>query len=172
MGFTLHAATIVRRDDAAGKEALARYVLRPHWLRSASVCCPTAGCVSPLNAPFQTAPSPSKWTAWLLSAAWLPPFPVLVFTQCATQACCLQPPSGGRSSCLTHRAKARSPPPAQRSRAPLGTSRSAAPLGEPTQAPQRAAPRAPPYFQTLAVIRQKPLAVGGEGQAELFDPPG
>ena len=28
-GFTLHAATVVRRDDPAGKEALLRYVLRP-----------------------------------------------------------------------------------------------------------------------------------------------
>ena len=29
MGFSLHAATVVRRDDAGGREALARYVLRP-----------------------------------------------------------------------------------------------------------------------------------------------
>ena len=28
-GFTLHAATVARRDDVAGREALARYVLRP-----------------------------------------------------------------------------------------------------------------------------------------------
>ena len=29
MGFTLHAATVARRDDVAGREALARYALRP-----------------------------------------------------------------------------------------------------------------------------------------------
>jgi hypothetical protein len=29
MGFTLHAATIAKRDDLAGREALCRYVLRP-----------------------------------------------------------------------------------------------------------------------------------------------
>ncbi|MEO8185116.1 MAG: hypothetical protein ABI895_40435 [Deltaproteobacteria bacterium] len=44
-------------------------------------------------------------------------------------------------------------------------------LGEPTEAPQRAPPRSPPYFQSLAVVRQPAQADGGEGQAELFDPP-
>ena len=43
-------------------------------------------------------------------------------------------------------------------------------LGEPTEAPQRAPPRAPPYFQTQAVVRQRPHADGDEVQAELFEP--
>jgi hypothetical protein len=34
-GLSLHAATITKRDDDAGKEALCRYLLRPPWHRAA-----------------------------------------------------------------------------------------------------------------------------------------
>jgi hypothetical protein len=42
-------------------------------------------------------------------------------------------------------------------------------LGERTEAPQRAPPRGPPYFQTQAVVRQR--QPGAEVQSELFDSP-
>jgi hypothetical protein len=42
-------------------------------------------------------------------------------------------------------------------------------LGERPEAPQRAPPRGPPYFQTQAVVRQR--QPGAEVQSELFDSP-
>ena len=43
-------------------------------------------------------------------------------------------------------------------------------LGEPTEAPQRAPPREPPYFATQGERRQQRLEVA-PSQTELFDEP-
>jgi len=209
MGFTVHAATIAKRDDPKGREALCRYILRPplaqervqlvdsgrvrlglkraysdgtvaveldqlalmfrlaaaipgpgfHTVRYGGILAPAAK-LRALVVPAPTKkPSSAKGNeareAEASRARWRPWIELLKRSFDVDLTCSK---CGGPMKLKAFLM------------APQSLNRLLTKLGEPTEAPQRAPPREPPYFVTRTERRQRhPDA--SPSQTELFDEP-
>jgi len=209
MGFTVHAATIAKRDDPGGREALCRYILRPplslervQLLESGRVRLGlkrayTDGTVAveldQLALMFRLAaaiPGPGfhtvRYGGILAPAAKLRALvvPVTIEELSSSKGSEASEPDASRARWRPWRellkrsfdidlacSKCGGP---MKLKAFLTSAQSLrrllTKLGEPTEAPQRAPPREPPYFVTRAERRQR-QPDASPPQTELFDEP-
>jgi hypothetical protein len=209
MGFTVHAATIAKRDDPGGREALCRYILRPplsqervqllesgrvrlglkraysdgtvaveldqlalmfrlaaaipgpgfHTVRYGGILAPAAklrALVVPATSKVPSSSKGSEASELEASRARWRPWRELLKRSFDVDLTCSK--CGGPMKLKAFLTR------------PQSLNRLLTKLGEPTEAPQRAPPREPPYFATQGERRQQRLEVA-PSQTELFDEP-